>query len=210
MNKGLLLVVSGPSGAGKGTVCRALMDKYPDIHMSISATTRNPRPGEVDGVNYYFTKEEDFRSMIDNHELIEWACFCQNYYGTPRKKVEALLAEGKDVILEIEVQGAMQVKSKFPEAVFIFVMPPSLEELERRLSGRGTESPEVVAERLKTALWECSNMDKYNYILINETDCVDQAVEDFASIIKAEKQRMERNGSWIQKILQAKERIDTL
>ncbi|MBQ2696904.1 MAG: guanylate kinase [Clostridia bacterium] len=198
-NKGLLLVVSGPSGAGKGTVCKALMEQHPEVCMSVSATTRKPRPGEADGVNYYFLEEEQFRSMIENHEFIEWACFCQNYYGTPRKKVEELLEAGKDVILEIEVQGAIQVKSKFPEAVFIFVMPPSMEELEKRLTGRGTEAPEVVAERLETARWECSNIEKYNYILIN--DEVSLAAERFAAIIQTEKMRIERNGMWIQENL---------
>ena len=199
MNRGLLLVVSGPSGAGKGTVCKALMEQHPEVCMSVSATTRKPRPGEADGVNYYFLEEEQFRSMIDNHEFIEWACFCQNYYGTPRKKVEELLEAGKDVILEIEVQGAIQVKSKFPEAVFIFVMPPSMEELEKRLTGRGTEAPEVIAERLETARWECSNIEKYNYILIN--DEVSLAADRFAAIIQTEKMRIERNGMWIQENL---------
>lgn len=205
MNRGLLLVVSGPSGTGKGTVCKALMEKRPDIHLSVSATTRQPRPGEVDGQSYYFLSEQEFRSMIEKKDFIEWACFCQNYYGTPKSKVEEQLAAGRDVILEIEVQGAMQVKSKFPEAVFVFVMAPSVEELERRLSGRGTESAEVVRERLKTALWEYSNMEKYNYILLN--DDVDQAVERLISIIDAEKQRTERNGDLIREALLAKEKI---
>lgn len=204
--RGLLIVVSGPSGTGKGTVCQALMDKRPDIHLSVSATTRNPRPGEIDGVNYYFLSEEKFKSMIEEKGFIEWACFCQNYYGTPKDKVEEQLAAGHDVILEIEVQGAMQVRSKFPEAVFVFVMAPSVEELERRLSGRGTEAPEVIKERLKTALWEYSNMEKYNYILLN--DEVDGAVNRLISIIDAEKQRTERNGDVIQEALKAKERID--
>ena len=146
--------------------------------------------------------------MIDEKGFIEWACFCQNYYGTPRQAVEEQLAAGHDVILEIEVQGAMQVRSKFPEAVFVFVTPPSLEELEHRLSGRGTESPEVVKERLKTALWEYKNIEKYNYILLN--DDVNRSVERFISIIDAEKQRTERNGDMIQKMLQEKERIDLL
>ena len=207
MNKrGLLIVVSGPSGTGKGTVCHALLQKRPDIHLSVSATTRRPRPGEADGVNYYFLSEEKFKSMIEEKGFIEWACFCQNYYGTPRDKVEEQLAAGHDVILEIEVQGAMQVRSKFPEAVFVFVMAPSVEELERRLSGRGTEAPAVIKERLKTALWEYSNMEKYNYILLN--DEVDGAVDRLISIIDAEKQRTERNADVIQEALKAKERID--
>ncbi len=208
MNRGLLLVISGPSGTGKGTVCKALMEKRPDIHLSVSATTRAPRPSEVDGESYYFLSEEKFRSMIDNKGFIEWACFCQNYYGTPREKVEEQLAAGHDVILEIEVQGAMQVKSKFPEAVFIFVMAPSVEELERRLSGRGTEPREVIRERLKTALWEYTNMEKYNYILLN--DDVDSATDRLISIIDAEKQRTERNAHVIEEVMQAKERIDLL
>ncbi|MBE7035583.1 MAG: guanylate kinase [Ruminococcaceae bacterium] len=203
MNRGLLLVVSGPSGAGKGTICKALMQKKSDIHLSVSATTRSPRPGEVDGESYYFISEETFRSMIESGGFIEWACFCQNYYGTPREKVEEQLAAGHDVILEIEVQGAMQVRSKFPEAVFVFVMPPSLDELRNRLSGRGTEQPEVVEERLKTALWEFSNIEKYNYIVLN--DDVDKAVDRFIHIIEAEKQRTERNGALIATV---KERID--
>ncbi len=198
MRKGLLLVVSGPSGAGKGTICKALMAKYPDAHLSVSATTRKPRPGEVDGESYYFLSEETFRSMIAKDGFIEWACFCQNYYGTPKEKVEEKLAEGKDVILEIEVQGAMQVRSEYPEAVFVFVTPPSLAELRNRLAGRGTEKPEVIEERLKTALWEYSNIEKYNYILLN--DDVESATDRLIGIIEAEKQRTERNAAFISEI----------
>ena len=182
MRKGLLLVVSGPSGAGKGTVCRALMEKYPDISMSVSATTRLPRPGEVDGESYYFLKESEFRSMIDNHELIEWACFCQNYYGTPKKKVEELLDAGKDVILEIEVQGAMQVKSKFPEGVFIFVAPPSLEELESRLHGRKTEAEEAICKRLTIARKECELAPQFDETVYNIE--VEAAAREICALIK--------------------------
>ncbi len=201
-NKGLLLVISGPSGAGKGTVCKALLEKSKDISLSVSATTRAPRPGEVDGESYYFLSLETFRSMIDNGEFIEWAAFCENYYGTPRKKVEEKLAEGKDVILEIEVQGAMQVKSKFPEAVFIFVLPPSKEELKNRLKGRGTETDDVVEKRLERALSEYQYIENYNYIIIN--DEVDLAAERIRAVITAEKLRMERSAEQIKTITESK------
>ncbi len=201
-NKGLMIVVSGPSGAGKGTICKALMEEHSDIEMSISATTREPRPGEIDGVHYHFMSEETFTEMRENDGFIEWANFCQHYYGTPKKRVEDFLAEGKDVILEIEVQGAMQVRSEYPEAVFVFVIPPSLEELKKRLTGRGTESPEVIAERLEKAKWECTFMERYNYIVINDT--VDSATERLWSIIEAETIRTERNGEWIRDFLDNK------
>ncbi len=197
--EGILFVVSGPSGAGKGTICKAYLENHPEITMSISVTTRKPRTGEVDGVNYYFVTEEEFRSMRDKGEFIEWANFCDNYYGTPGEKVKELLAEGKDVLLEIELQGAMQMRSKFPEGVYIFTVPPSFEELKKRLIGRGTESPEVVEQRLETAYKECQNMNKYNYIVINDT--VPAAVDRLAAIIEAEKIRTERNGEWIEEFL---------
>ena len=191
MSKGLLLVVSGPSGAGKGTVCRALMEQNPDICMSISATTRKPRPGEVDGESYYFLDETTFRSMIDNHEFIEWACFCQNYYGTPRKKVEELLEAGKDVILEIEVQGAMEIRKKCPEAVLIFNLPPSMEELKNRLTGRNTDAEDVIKKRLDTAVWEIEQAKKYDYVLVNDT--IDNAANTLLAIIEGEKCSTKRN-----------------
>ncbi len=201
MNRGLLIVVSGASGAGKGTVCHALVEKRNDMWLSVSATTRKPRPGEVDGQSYYFLEEEKFRSMIAEDGFIEWACFCENYYGTPKEKVEEQLAAGYNVILEIEVQGAMQVRSEYPEAVFIFVMTPTWEELKNRLTGRGTEAAEVIAKRLARAKQEFSYIEKYNYILLN--DSIEKATERFSAIIEAEKMRIERNEAIIRAALEA-------
>lgn len=183
MSKGILMVVSGPSGCGKGTVLAEIL-KSDKIFYSVSATTRSPRPGETDGVNYYFLTKEKFEEMIAGSEMLEYASFCGNYYGTPRKPVEDMLEKGCHVILEIEVQGAMKIKEKCPDAVFIFILPPSLKELRRRLEKRGTESEEVIEKRLGEAAGEISQAYKYDYAVINGE--LSEAVDDLRSIIRAE------------------------
>lgn len=191
MNKGLLIVFSGPSGSGKGTVLAEAMKRYPDMEFSVSATTRAPREGEQDGVNYFFKTKEEFMALTEEDGFIEWAQFCGNCYGTPRAYVESRLAQGKDVILEIEVQGAMQVKKAFPDSVLIFNLPPSMEELENRLVGRNTEPADVIKNRLATAKSELAVADSYDYVIVNDT--VDAAAEKFISILKSEKCRSARN-----------------
>ncbi|MBQ7951384.1 MAG: guanylate kinase [Clostridia bacterium] len=184
--KGTLMVVSGPAGVGKGTIVKLACEKAKgNIHLSISATTRNPRPIDKEGVTYYFKTKEEFQSMIEHNEVLEWAEYVGNYYGTPRKPVEEALSKGVDVILEIEVQGAMQIKKNFPGAVLTFVAPPSREELENRLRGRGTETEEQILSRLKTAEGELSRMNEYDYIVVN--DQIEQASEDLLTILRAEK-----------------------
>lgn len=193
--KGLLLVVSGPSGVGKGTICKEYLNKYDDCALSVSATTRSPRDGEVDGVSYFFLTHDEFRKKIDEGGFLEHAVFCDNYYGTPKDAVMEKLEEGKNVILEIEVQGALQVRSHYPEAVFVFVIPPSVETLEERLRGRGTETDEVIKKRLERAKAEFKYIDKYNYVLVNDT--VSEAVCRLHSIIEAEKCVMARNYNFV-------------
>lgn len=189
--KGLLLVVSGPSGVGKGTICHEYLRTHDDCALSVSATTRAPRQGEEDGVNYFFMSREDFRKKIDEDGFLEHAIFCENYYGTPKDAVMKMIDSGKNVILEIEVQGALQVRAHYPEAVFIFVMPPSTRELENRLRGRGTETEEVIAQRLGRAKAEFKFIEKYNYVLVNDT--VEAAIARLEAIITAEKCLMARN-----------------
>lgn len=181
---GLLVIVSGPSGVGKGTVCNRLRQMVPKLAYSISATTRSPREGEQHGVNYFFQTKEEFQAMIERDELIEWAEYVGNYYGTPRKYVEETLASGKDVLLEIEVQGAQQVKKRFPNGVFIFLAPPSLEELKERIIGRGTESEESLRSRLAVASSELKQMAQYDYVVVN--DEVEKACERIQAILVAE------------------------
>lgn len=188
--QGLLLVISGPSGAGKGTVCRALMGKQPQVRYSVSATTRPPRTGEVEGVHYYFKTREQFEAMIARDELIEWAKVYDNYYGTPKGPVMEALRLGQDIILEIDVQGAFQVKEKYPEGVYVFIAPPSLEELRSRIEGRATDAAEVIAKRMRAAAGELGQAGRYDYIIVNDT--VETAALKLEAIITAEKCRANR------------------
>ena len=190
-SRGVLVVFSGPSGSGKGTVLKEALKKSDDLKVSVSVTTRAPRDGEVDGVDYIFYSQEQFRDLVSKNGFLEWACFCENYYGTPRAQIEAQLSEGKNVILEIEVQGAMKIREKCPEAVLIFNLPPSMEELKRRLEGRKTDADDVIKKRLDTAVWEITQAEKYDYVLVN--DEVEKAADTLLSIINGEKCTTKRN-----------------
>ena len=195
--KGILTVLSGFSGAGKGTVLRRLLEKYDNYALSISATTRGPREGEENDREYFFKTREEFEKMIAKDELIEYAMYVNNYYGTPKAYVQEQLAEGKDVILEIEVQGALKVKEKFPDTPLIFITPPTASELKRRLTDRGTESPEVVEERMETAAKEARFMESYDYIILNERDRLEECVEAVHGVILAEREKSTRNQAFI-------------
>lgn len=184
MNKGLKIVLSGPSGSGKGTIVKELI-RDEQFLLSISATTRAPRQGEEEGVHYFFKTRDDFESMIANNELIEYAEFCGNYYGTPKAFIEESVKNGKDVILEIEVKGAMQIKKIYPEAIFIFVVPPSLAELENRLVGRNTEARDVIDQRLNRAKEELALYNQYDYVVVN--DRLVDAIDEIGCIVRAEK-----------------------
>lgn len=195
--KGILIVVSGFSGAGKGTLMKRMLEKYEDQYaLSISATTRKPREGEVDGREYFFKTKEEFEKMIAKAELIEYAKYVENYYGTPKAYVEEQLNAGKDVILEIEIQGALKVKQAFPNTLLLFVVPPSAEELKRRLVGRGTESMDVIQSRLSRAVEESEGMEAYDYLVVN--DELEACVEVMHGIICAEHFRTQRNTAFIE------------
>lgn len=197
-NQGILVVVSGFSGAGKGTLMKALLEKYDNYALSISATTRQPREGEENGREYFFVSRETFEHMIEENQLIEYAQYVNNYYGTPSQYVSQQMAEGKDVILEIEIQGALKIKERFPEALLLFVLPPSAQELKRRLVGRGTESPEVIEARLHRAAEEAEGMTSYDYILVNDT--IETCVEDMHQLIRTQHSRVNNNLDFIRQM----------
>lgn len=200
LNKGILYVVSAPSGCGKGTILETVLKNNPNIFYSVSATTRGSREGEKDGVNYYFHTKEEFEKLIASDGMLEYACFCENYYGTPRKQVEEKLAEGKDVILEIETNGAMQIRENCPEAVLIFILPPSIQELRRRLKKRGTESDDVIEKRVDKAAGEINKAKNYDYIFVNGE--LQDAIDDFEAIIRATKLTKNNNLNKINEVLE--------
>lgn len=197
-HKGILIVVSGFSGAGKGTLMKQLIRTYDNYSLSVSMTTRNPRQGEQNGIEYFFTTQEEFEQKIQAEGLIEHACYCGNYYGTPKVYVEEQLKAGKDVILEIEIQGALNIKEKFPDALLLFVMPPNARELERRLVGRGTETLEVINNRLQRANEEAEGIEKYDYIVIN--DNLDACVEEMHHLVTAARNTPLRKWEFIETV----------
>jgi len=199
MSKGVLYVISAPSGCGKGTILEKVLKNNENIYYSVSATTRLPREGEIDGVNYYFHSKEEFKKLIDEDGMLEHAVFCDNYYGTPRKQVEEKLEQGFDVILEIETKGAMQIKKNCKDAIFIFILPPSLTELHRRLNKRRTESDAVIEKRLAVAVREIKLAHRYDYIMINEE--LEKAIVDLEAIIKSTKLSKKRNINKIDEVL---------
>jgi len=193
--QGILIVVSGFSGAGKGTIMKELTGRYEQYALSVSATTRAPRPGEEEGKAYFFKNVEEFEQMIKDGQLIEYACYVNNYYGTPRSYVEEMLARGRDVILEIEIQGARKIRRQFKDAVFLFITTKDTKTLHDRLVGRGTESLEVIEKRLERAAQESEGIEEYDYLIVN--DDLEECVQEVHAIIESEHRRIERNLTFI-------------
>lgn len=188
--QGLLIVISAPSGAGKGTIINKMLEKNNNLWLSVSETSRPMRANDIDGITYHFCTKEEFEEKIKDDYFLEYALYANNYYGTPKKYIQEHLNKGQDVILEIEIQGAMQIKKLIPEALFIFIMPPSLNELKKRLIGRNTDTKEKILERFKIAYQEMNDVTKYNYVVVN--DEIDVAADKILSIIKAERCRVDR------------------
>lgn len=193
MKPGLLIVVSGPAGVGKGTVVSLVRQRDRDVIFSVSATSRSPRPGEIDGVNYFFITRERFQEMIRDNELLEWVEYCGNYYGTPRAYVEDELRKGRIVLLEIDVEGANNVKRQYPQCVSVFIMPPTLEELRSRITKRGTETPEVIEKRLQRAENEMQHSSEYDYVIVNQT--AEEAADRFLEIIRQKREQLVKQAS---------------
>lgn len=199
--KGILIIVSGPAGSGKGTVVKELVDSHEEIELSVSATTRNPRPGEINGVHYHFIDKAEFENRIANGEILEYTTYCENYYGTPLKEVKRALAKGKDIVLEIEVDGAMQVKNKIESSITIMLTPPDACVLENRLRSRGTETDDVIKWRLERAKEEIELLPKYDYSVINEDGGIEKCAELIYSIICAEHAKTARTKEIIKKFM---------
>lgn len=197
-DEGILLVVSGPSGAGKGTICSAVREKYPDLEYSISMTTRAPRNGETEGVSYFFRTDEQFKKLVEEDAFLEYARVYDHYYGTQKKYVLDKIQAGRSVLLEIDIQGAMQVKKRYPKGVFVYIVPPSLEILSQRIHARGTDSEEVIQNRLAQITNELSMMHQYDYVVVN--DVLEDAVHKTCAIIEAEKCKLSRNEGQIETV----------
>ena len=205
MNEGLLVVISAPSGGGKGTILKELFAKDDNLVLSVSATTRSPRPGEEHGKQYYFLQKGEFEELISQGKMLEYAQYVGNYYGTPREPVEQWMAQGKDVVLEIEVQGGAQIKKLMPGCVSIFILPPSMEVLEKRLRDRGTEEDATVRKRLEKAREEIPHAKDYDYVVFN--DRLEDAVEDLRAILRAEKRKYHRNETAVERVLEHAETV---